>query len=177
MLFTPSCLQLPLPGEQHHQHFILKRNISAWLERSGCWKAPEVGSILLSVIYRIQGSSRGLCKTRQQGNQSPVCCSSPVLGTKPPITARPSHDNAAILPLETRAGCGLELQHDAPGPEEEGKGQLAGMKTKQQEIKSSTPQTRPKNPPQPQKHCPHGPRLPVSFGSGKRNPWLCLPKP
>lgn len=113
------------------------------LERSGGWKAPEVGSILVSVIYRIQRSSRH-CKTWQQGNQSPASCSSPVLGTKLPITARPRHDNADILPLETRAGCGLELQHDAPGPGEEGKGQLAGMKTKQQQIKISTPQTKSK---------------------------------
>lgn len=145
------------------------------LERSGGWKAPEVGSILVSVIYRIQRSSRH-CKTWQQGNQSPASCSSPVLGTKLSITARPSHDNAAILPLETRAGCGLELQHDAPGPGEEGKGQLAGMKTKQQQIKISTPQTKPKNSSQPPKTLSPLAQAPVSFGSGKSNPWLCLLK-
>lgn len=70
---------------------------------------------------------------------------------------------------ERQAACGLELQHDAPGPEEEDKGQLAGIKTKQQQTKRNILQTKQKNSPQPQNHCPLWPRLPASFGSGRSN--------
>lgn len=114
-----------------------------------CWKGRGAGrhprwAASWFLLFIGSKGAAGRCKTWQQGNQSPASCSSPVLGTKLSITARPRHDNADILPLETRAGCGLELQHDAPGPGEEGKGQLAGMKSKQQQIKISTPQTKPK---------------------------------
>lgn len=47
---TLCCSHPPCPREQHHQHFILETDTSGVLERSGCWKGPRVGSILVSVI-------------------------------------------------------------------------------------------------------------------------------
>lgn len=70
MLFTPSLPRLPLPWEQHHQHFILERDISGVLERSGCWEGAKVGSILVSVIRGCEGAAEDT-KTWQQGKSKP----------------------------------------------------------------------------------------------------------
>lgn len=152
------------------------------------WKGTSAGKV--RVLEGAQGGQHpGFCyfrdpreqqrtlKSGSRGNQSPVCCSEPVLRSRLrfhtsaqscPLQPDPG-DNVPILPLETRAGCGLELQDDAPGPREDDKGQLAGIKTKQQQIKKKhTPDQTKKT------HLNH--KNAVRFGSGKRNPWLWLPK-
>lgn len=139
-----------------------------------CWKGQGAGwdpgwaASWFLFFTGCEGAAEDTVRPGSRGNQSPVRCSEPRpgepaplshLSTKLPVTARARPDNAAILPLETRAGRGLELQHDAPGPEEEDKGQLAGIKIKQQQIQRNTPQTKPKS------HLSHKNAVPIGPGS------------
>lgn len=176
----PACLRLPVLGEQHHQHFIPGRLFSGLPERSGCWKGPRVGSILVSVIYGKRGSSRGHCKTWQQGKmraftgqgasrpREPAPLSH--LGSKAPHRGG---YNASILPSAnaSRMWAGAASGCTSAGLwHEEEDGQLTDIKIKQKQTKKPRPkqQQQKKISPRQYKHCPRSPWLPFSFWQWKK---------
>lgn len=179
MLFTPSLPPAASPREQHHQHFILERDISAVLERSECWKGPGWAASWFLLFRGCEGAAEDTVKPGSRGNQSPVLCLSWGAGSALTPRHKAPHYSLTHATMQTFfpwmwAGAAARCSRAGGG----GQGPISRCSNKATTNKKKhTPDQTKKLTSTTIKQCPHWHRLPASFGSEKANLCLCLPKP